>query len=97
MQAGARCFASCEGTGDGLEALLPLKTSNAEAKSAVEKGRWVGLGFVHMGGGARGRQVEDLSMMCCVVLRGALHVGCRLAFRAAEGVEGSWVSLKQLG
>ena len=39
------------GTGDGPEALLPLKTRNAEAKSAVEKGRWVGLGFAHMGGG----------------------------------------------
>ena len=51
MQAGARCFTSYEGTGEGPEALLPLKISNAEAKSSVEKGKWVGLGLEQMGGG----------------------------------------------
>ena len=56
-----------------------------------------GVGVGADAGRARGRQVEDLSTICCVVLRGALLVGCKLVFRAAEGVEGSWVLLEQLG
>ena len=52
MQARARCFTSYEGTGEGPEALLPLETSNAEAKSSVEKGKWVGLGLEQMGEGS---------------------------------------------
>ena len=43
------------------------------------------------------RQVKDLSTICCVVLHGALHAGCKLACRAAEGLEGGWVPLEQLG
>ena len=56
-----------------------------------------GVGVGADGGRARGWQVEDLSTVCCVVLRGALHVGRELAFRAAKGVEGGWVPLEQLG
>ena len=56
-----------------------------------------GIGVRADGGRARGQQVEALSAMCCVVLRGALYTGYKLAFRAAKGVEGGCVLLEQLG
>ena len=56
-----------------------------------------GIGVGADGGRACGRQVEDLSTMSCVVLQGVLHTGCKLTFRAAEGIEGGWLLLEQLG
>ena len=79
MQAGARYFTSCEGTGDGPEALLPLKTSNAEAKSAVEKGRWVGLGFVQTGGGPMA--VRSKTCLQCAVKSCGVHCTCAANLR----------------